>query len=353
MNMTQKLFIVYDGIENSVFQSQVVDPINKQITNNKTIQFTILSFEKKLNKSKLLNLIQNNPKIKFIIAKKMPFLGRLSLLYATKFLRSFLYKNNFYEVITRGPLAGYITLKALKNSTNISKLTIQARGLCAEEMRFSTQFSKQSLLKKILNPFLYKEYKKIEFEAYCKKTITFKYEIESVSNGLKEYLIKEFNADKNKITIAQNDIPAILEPQKIIKYKEIYRQKLEIPSSKIIYCYSGSSRPWQCGKETIEYFKKKYVEDKNSFLLIFSQDQKEFEKIIQNLNLEKECYKILSVKPNELIYYLCACDFGLLFRQKDIINWVSRPTKMLEYKSAGLEIIHNNNIEILTINHST
>ena len=34
----------------------------------------------------------------------------------------------------------------------------------------------------------------------------------------------------------------------------------------------------------------------------------------------------------------------MLVREKDIINCVSRPTKMLEYQSAGLKIVHNNTV---------
>jgi len=51
-----------------------------------------------------------------------------------------------------------------------------------------------------------------------------------------------------------------------------------------------------------------------------------------------------------LYVYLAAADYGLLFRHKDIINWVSRPTKMLEYQAVGLKIIHNNTIEWLSEN---
>jgi len=78
----------------------------------------------------------------------------------------------------------------------------------------------------------------------------------------------------------------------------------------------------------------------------FSTDEMtlEIEKSLNISKLPKDSYLLLSVKPNNLHKYLAACDVGLLFREKDIINWVSRPTKMLEYQSVGLKIEHNNTI---------
>jgi hypothetical protein len=52
--------------------------------------------------------------------------------------------------------------------------------------------------------------------------------------------------------------------------------------------------------------------------------------------------------PHGMIYrYLAACDIGLIFREPHLINWTSRPTKVLEYQAAGLEIVHNNTIDFL------
>ena len=116
-------------------------------------------------------------------------------------------------------------------------------------------------------------------------------------------------------------------------------------------------RPWQCAKESVRYFKtlrdagllRASGDKKNNeaFLLILSQDKTEFEKEIEKQQIPKKNYCVISVTPNDVYRYLSACDYGLLFRDKDIINFVSRPTKMLEYQSVGLEIIHNNTIEKL------
>jgi len=101
----------------------------------------------------------------------------------------------------------------------------------------------------------------------------------------------------------------------------------------------------------VQFFKKKQTKDKNSFLLILTQDKKQFKKILQKSEIDQHAYKLLTVNHNNIYQYLAACDYGLIFREKNIINWVSRPTKILEYQSVGLKIIHNNTIGFLKHNH--
>ena len=64
--------------------------------------------------------------------------------------------------------------------------------------------------------------------------------------------------------------------------------------------------------------------------------------------VERNRYLVLSAKQDDVFRYLSVADAGLLFREKNVVNWVSRPTKMLEYRSVGLKIIHNNTVAWLS-----
>ncbi|HBS48343.1 TPA: hypothetical protein DEO28_00520 [Candidatus Dependentiae bacterium] len=346
----QILFIVYDGIHNSVFQSQVIDPILKRLHQNPNLKITLLSFEKKIpTENELLKINKLHPNLNLIIKKRFPFIGKISFFLPIKNLCIFLKQNYFDEIIARGPLAGYVAIKTMQkiNKYNL-KLTVQARGLGAEEYRFSNEYSpSQNILKKLMFRIIYKKLKNLEFATYCRKDYLSKFEIESVSEALKEYLITEFKADKNKITIAALDIPQKLSTVEIKTYRQAIRSELQIPQEAAVYCYSGSARPWQCIEESIEYFKKEHEKNKNIFLLIYSQDEETIKKIARQKGLDNSCYKIKFIKSQDLIRYLSAADFGILFRKKDIINYVSRPTKLLEYNSAGLKIIHNQTVALL------
>ena len=188
----------------------------------------------------------------------------------------------------------------------------------------------------------------IEYETYKeKRNINYNIKIESVSQSLKEYLVHNFNACSLRINIATRDIPKKMNFKQIQEYKKEIRKKLGILNDQPVYCYSGSFKPWQCIPQIIEYFSEQYKKNSKSFLLLLSQDKKEIEKILLKNKISKKNYALLSVDPKELHKYLAASNFGLLFRNKDIINWVSRPTKMLEYQAVGLKIIHNQTISWL------
>ncbi len=343
-NKNNLIFIIYDSIFNSVFQSQVLAPLQKIVKNNHGLKVYLISFERKIpSQEQIKKIIPENNLLNFVCKKRPPFFSRLSLYPAINQLTKLLHKIPSKKIITRGPLAGYIAIKTLKKFPPFQNLTIQARGLAAEEFRFSRQFTKQNLIKKLMFPFIYKQLEKIEREVFSQKEIN----IETVSDALSNYLIEKFNANKTKISVATNDIPQPICTEKRKQWREEVRKKLDIAKTTKVFCYSGSARPWQCGPETINYFKKQYTKDKSCFLLILSQDKNYFEGLAKENRLPQNKYHITSIAPKEVYKYLSACDFGLLFRKEDIINWVSRPTKMLEYKAVRLKIIHNNTIELL------
>jgi hypothetical protein len=364
--MNKLLFVTYDGIKNSVFQSQVLTPLLKQLKQHKNLTITLVSFEKQKPSKTLIKQIKNShTRFNIIILKKLAYFGKISLHFAIPQLKKVIKQTTPDKIMCRGPLAGFITRKAIKDK-NIP-VTIQARGLCAQEYRFATQYKQEGFLKRtvrriifrslehveqwvfvynkklkpLAHPKLIKEYKR---SLSKKSKVTHNVSIEAVSPALKNYLIKHFHADPECITIASQDFPEPIDEQIKKTYKKEIRKKLHIPQDTCIYCYAGSAKPWQCIEESIDYFSNKLKTNKHIFLLLLSQDKEKIENIIQTKQIPQQKYKIFHIPPQELTKYLCACNYGFLFRKKDVINFVSRPTKMLEYQAANLEIIHNQTV---------
>jgi hypothetical protein len=351
------LFIVFDGVKNSVFQSQVLQPILNEIEQNNDFHVTFVSFEKTIPKpEEITSIFGQHAQITTIFFKRYAFWGKSSLIPAVSSLKKIFKTANFDQIIARGPLAGYITLQALAKIKNFSiPVTIQARGLCAQEYRYANQKKtnpdikkfglKNLLLINLWNKFIFATLQKIGSKVYrAQSTDLFNLKIEAVSPALKDYLIQEFGADPVKIIIAINDIPKTIDKHQVIVWRNQVRDELGIPDDAVVYCYSGSFKPWQCAKETIESFSFQYFKDPKSFMLVLTQDQAPFKQELTRLKIPETNYRILSVKPQELSKYLCAANFGFLLREPDVINWVSRPTKMLEYQACGLQIIHNNTV---------
>lgn len=343
-------FVIYDGIANSVFQSQVLQPLLAELSHDHHLEITLISFEeKKCKNKKLLKLFPAHDRLHIILCKKIPFIGRPSLWFAAYQLKRIMKNIAFEHITARGPLAGYCVLSALHSLgllEYVRSCTVQARGLCAEEYRYT--YSKEPLhfWRSWWRYHIYNSLYRIEQFVYSHSS-QFSQTIESVSPALKDYLVAIYKADPNKIVIAVKDIPDRYTVEQVSTWRQEVRQELHIPSHALVYCYSGSWRPWQCADKTIEYFLTVATKTRQAHLLILTADKEKFLKELKAYTINPEQVTLFAAPANQLHRYLAAADFGLLFREPDIINWVSRPTKMLEYQAVGLQIIHNNTVAML------
>jgi len=344
----QIMFVVYDGIGNSVFQSQVLRPLLDRLEEDSDVQATLVSFErKKIAEQDLSRIIPNHDRLQIIVLWRPPYIGKLSLWFGVKKLFFLFKKNNYKKVVARGPLAGWLCIKALQEIKNKSlDLTVQARGLCGEEYRYTHVSEKKLGLKNLWHRYIKNTLHNIERDVYRKNTKQ-NVIIESVSPALKKFLIKTFGADEAQIIIASKDIPKKVDKGLIKAWRAKVRQELGIPQETHIFCYSGSYKPWQCADETIKQFSQELEKDEKAFFLVVTQDEFKFSQALKRQLIPQNKYKVISVQPDDLLHYLSAANSGFMLRKKDIVNWVSRPTKMLEYQAVGLNVIHNNTVGLL------
>lgn len=335
---TPLIVIVYDSIHNSVFEGQVLAPLVTHEAPHRPV--IIISYEtKKPAEHLLLKINLAHPNISLIIFKRWPLFDKLTSMHNVSQLSRFLRPLAAYTLRARGPIAGNIALKA--KTANCHQLTIQARGLLAEEYAFSNRTS-YTLLKKIYH-FFFARYEKETYQAAVKAGAI----IEAVSPALQEHLMQAFELPESATTVAAHDTPAAIPLKTKLAWRQEVRQELNIPETASVYCYNGSIKAWQCPHEALAYFYARYKEDTHAFLLILTQDVKEFNELIAAYKLPETAYAVRSVPHASIYKYLAAADHGLVFREPHVINWTSRPTKILEYQAVGLNIVHNNTIAYL------
>jgi len=340
-------YVLYDGINNSVFLGQVLDPIIKKLQAHPDQKIYIISFEQSLlSAHTVAKKIPSYQNLEIIVRKKNHYLGSINLWYAAHQLKKILKHVATYHLIARGPLAGMICKDAM--NTHCQSLTIQARGLLAQEYVYaqSSPDTKNKLPTSLVK-FRTWQLASIEKKVYRKKYSNTPTIIQAVSRALKEYLITTFDADRENITIAHEDIPQAIAQEKLLLWKNSTRQELGIDHAAKVYCYNGSLKPWQCPEKVIHFFQKQLDENENAFLLILTQDVHEFKKLLMRTNIDKKKYQVMNVAYHDIYRYLAACDVGILFRAPHIVNWVSRPTKALEYQAVNLFIAHNNTVDWL------
>jgi len=358
------IVVLYDGIQNSVFKSLVIAPLLKKLERNENLEITLISFEKNLlDKSVIMRNVPAHDRLHLILCRRLPFLGKLSLWLSVFQLRRILRFIPLDDALARGPLASWVTLKALypflKDYNKVSKteklpplpsLTLQARGLAAEEYNFVKRHEKHPWWKQLLHRFICRRLKRVEYEAFGQpvyKMYPGRICIEVISPALKDFLVQNYKTDPAHIILSTDDLPKSIPAEKRTELRKKIREELSIPENAYVYVYAGSAAAWQSIPEMLFYVIEQRAANPDVFFLVLSQDKETFKKYFEKMNIPPEAACVISVPAHEVSNYLCAADAGLLFRRHDIMNWVSRPTKMLEYEAAGLKIIHNHTIALL------
>lgn len=342
--MKHHLIIIYDGIENSVFAGQVLAPLNVHLMNYPADRGLIISFEKKMPAKAALDQIAKHTTIDYLILRKIPFLGSLSLRYAAYQLERAMRNYIIHAITARGPLAAWIVTHT-KELDHIPCI-VQARGLAAQEYGYAHDDTQSWFMKKI-HQFRMHQYEAIEqfvYGTYAQQSETI---IRAVSEPLRTYLIDTFHTPHRKILVEGTDIPQKIDPTILQTWRSAMRTTMNIPPDTYMYVYNGSAKAWQCPEQTVAYFASLYKNNQNLFLLILTQDQQKFIDLCMHAAIPSCAYHITHVRHDMMYHYLAAADAGIIFRKPHIINWVSRPTKILEYQAVGLTIIHNNTVAML------
>lgn len=333
--------IIDDSVTNSVFEGQIITPLLGYQQRDPELGVHIISFERNpVSQSKLDAIMPQN--FGYNIFARYPLMGSMSLRPAIYRTQQVLNSLDSYSILARGPIASYIALNAL-DVTKCKKLTVQARSLFADEYDFCN-VARSSGIAKLIHQWRLNQYYDVERKGYAPQEVPVPFELEAVTTALKDYLVKQYNADSNHITIAHYDIPdPISSEQRLIWRKEV-REELNIPNDAYVYCYNGSVQLWQDAKNTVAMFVDEQKKHPGSYFIAITQNTDEFTKAFKELTVDESRCRLFAAKHSDVSRYLCACDTGLLYRVDHVISWVARPVKVLEYQAAGLEVVHNNTV---------
>lgn len=105
-----------------------------------------------------------------------------------------------------------------------------------------------------------------------------------------------------------------------------------------IFVYSGAFEKWQCAEQVVQFFKLAAARFPEARFVILSRNTAEFARLME-ASFEPGIYYIANAPNDQLVHYLRQCDYGLLFREKNLINKVAAPIKFKDYLSAGVPVI--------------
>ncbi len=336
--MTMKIYyITYDGLTNSVFESQVLELL-RFLKSNVGIP-TLITFENPLKAREIKQkkeLIASYFNGQLIILPKLPFLGKEFLKPAIFALKKVISQNPSKErgiiMHCRGQLGSYLGLMAKKALFRPDlKVLADVRGLASDELLFSDQNAKLKDI--VLLPIRYRAIGDIERLIYSQADF-----ISCVSTSLRDYLTSHFKIPAWKVDV----VPCSVDTNKFIydvETRENMRQRLNV-SRKIVFIYCGSIERWQRLDKVIEFFKIANTISRDvHLLLLINGDKRIINNILISSGLNMESVTLTSADHNDVPRFLMAGDVGLIIRDDNLLNAVSFPTKFGEYLSSGLFII--------------
>ncbi len=355
MEKKRLLFLIYDGVANSVFESLVLAPAKKYLALGLYTHVDIVSFESDYAAAQLrVESFILPAGLSIILFRRLGLVTKPTLFIHAPILAKFLQNQWYDEILVRGPLAAYVLNLAIHWFVRIIDrtwpvpVTIQARGLAAQEALFSfnTKYPRSWFRKKLFKVRV-STLAAIEQSVYQQNAWLVPMKIVAVSEALKAYLVNSFGAQERSVVIEEFDLVDRVDPGQVALWRDESRGFLKIPGDAIVYGYSGSCKQWQCARETIEFIAEKIAENENTYGFIATTEVLEFEQLICSLGLASERFIVRYVPQKDLLPMLSVLDYGLLLRHSHVVNWVSRPTKALEYIAVGVPVIHNKTVKWL------
>ncbi len=329
------LCVIYDGVNNSVFEHQVLNSFityakKHKMTSKELLSFEPFPFKKQMQKNVL-----------FFSFWRLPFVGIFSLAPQIIYLFCVFLEKKYVLVRARGVCAGFIAMQAAHWSSlfiKTPKIQIQLRGIASEEYRYLHENC--LWWQKPIRYFCTQQLAFLEKNIW-QKAAQHAVEIEVVSPALANYFTEKYGS--SFYLIAKDDMYVPLSLSERTAWRARIRGKLSISPKKKVWVYAGSWKKWQGIEYAISYVLRQKAEGVDGIFLVLTQESEKAVLLLEKFFDFNE-FRVLPLKPDEVIFYLASADEGLLFRPPHLLNWVSRPTKFLEYKAAGLKVIHNNTV---------
>ena len=333
-NKPKGLFVLFEGINSTIFNSQVIEHISKL----DEYDFEVLSFntESPLWKTSLDNkkkLLKTHRNIKIHLVKSINIFYPFAFIFHVLQLIIFLKKSdeNYTFIHSRADYTQFIVLI----SRFIHKINSvwDCRGDSISEIKHS--LTKKNIIYKVYG-FLYI----IPFFKFLIYTnLVYSKAIIFVSELLKKNLFKLFNS-KSKSCV----IPCLVN-HKLFFYdldlRKLMRNKYNIKNNETVFVYSGSMVAYQSFEHQLNFYKNLFA-NKNNILLILTNQTEKAEKFFDQFQKRKVIIK--SVEFNEVNNYYNMSDFAILIRDNNLLNQVASPTKFGEYCLSGLKVLMNKNV---------
>lgn len=297
-------------IGSSVYKSQVLDLIDKL---NET-SHDVYHIEGISIKNYLFFMLQkvfqkkNSQKIFFPIIPSYPFITNINFIIFKSLPIYNALKQSDLIIMRSEKYAIYI------NNSFTSKTIVDIRGAGFEEYKLYYKASK-----------IMKRLKLIYFMKRTKRISEANFNFSAVSHSLVDYVKHNYNTN----SISRN--PCLSNNNFVfnIELRKSARKYLGLHEKNILIVYSSNT----IGKWQLSFEELVKNSSENYYFLNLSRSKLNYPNVIN-----------IFVRHEDVPKYLNAADFGIIFRNNDVVNNTACPVKYVEYVSCGLPVIHNDSV---------
>jgi hypothetical protein len=158
----------------------------------------------------------------------------------------------------------------------------------------------------------------------------------AVSNVLKDYFVNNFKTSLAKFVL----YPCLSDAAKFFYDENIrnaVRAELNFPANTKVFLYAGGiSAGWHISTDLFSFFERMNKSGADVRFLFLTKDHQAIDNLLQQFPAIKDKLVSMSVENSQMVKYLNAADYGILFRENTIMNNVASPTKFAEYMLCGL-----------------
>lgn len=225
----------------------------------------------------------------------------------------------------RSEYSGYLVKKLIQRYNIPNRIVIDIRGVVFEELNYKISHHSSRKFVSLIQRHYFKRIYRYLFDGKFPNQIA----ISSVSTAINEYFKSKYHECSYLFTVHPNIAGSIMQ-YSINKRKEA-RSKLGLSDDDVVVlCATGGGSVWQKDRELITDFV-------NAGFKVINLSKQTF-----------ECAGCIStfVPFSEMPDIMSAADAGLLWREKSFINYSASPSKLSEFASMGLFILHNGTVQI-------
>jgi glycosyltransferase involved in cell wall biosynthesis len=338
------LYLSYDGMTDSLGQSQVLPYLNG-LSSSRKIQFHLISFEKEerfeTHRTEI-QLICTDNNIKWhplTYTKKPPLLSTIYDIQRMKKLAHRLHQSEKFSIIhCRSYLSAMLGLSMKKRFG--TKFLFDMRGFWADERVEGKIWNLNNIIFKQTYSFFKKQENKFISKADA---------IVSLTNKGKDVIESWECWKKRKIEI--DVIPCcadldLFDPSKIQKTDQTeLKKELQITDGNFILGYVGSIGTWYLLAEMLDFFKSFQATNKAAiFLFVTNEKPNLITELASIKGINHKNLRIVSSSREKMPLHISIFDFSIFFILPSFSKQASSPIKQGELMSMGVPILCNSGI---------